>query len=366
MVLNRRGYLQIPQGTEGFYLEEAYRHKKLTAEVEQLLYLWGYLPVQTPVFDYYDAYAALLSEDEARKIYRLIDRDGDLLMLRSDVTLFLAKQMGMILRRDDLPMRVCYADTILRHQNREDISKNEFFQTGVELIGLDTLDADLEVILLLRRTLQQIGAPLYYIHIGSRALFNAGFDQADAAVAARLRRAIVLRDMQQLSAECTLLGVSAARSRALQQLFSYIGDATGLSALANSLRSELQAAELRQIERLQQLYHTLNEADDSGSYRIDLSEIGSQSYHTGVVFQAYVDGLDASVAAGGRYDRLYGRFGLETPAVGFSIMLRKLQDDAAVDARFTPQISEAATGRTFVQRFRDAEVRRRAGGSATL
>ncbi|TVQ41270.1 MAG: ATP phosphoribosyltransferase regulatory subunit [Spirochaetaceae bacterium] len=366
MALDRRGYLQIPQGTEGFYLDEAYRHRMLTTEVEQLLFRWGYLPAQTPVFDYYDAYAALLSEEEARKIYRLIDRDGDLLMLRWDITLFLAKQMGMILREDDLPVRVCYADTILRHQNREDISKNEFFQTGAELIGTNTLDADLEVILLLRRALQQIGVPLYYIHIGSRALFNASFGRMPKTAQQRLRRAIVLRDMQTLSTVSSERGVPAARISALRQVFSFIGDSQELERLAGALQSALLESELQQIQRLQQLHATLGRADETAPYRIDLSEIGSQSYHTGVVFQAYVDGLDTSIAAGGRYDGLYGTFGLDVPAVGFSIMLRKLQDDTDVDARFVPPVAEQAAGDDFVQRFRDAENRRRDGGSVVL
>ena len=366
MVSDKRGYLRIPQGTEGFYLEEAYRHRMLTAEVEHLFYQWGYLPAQTPVVDYYDAYASLLSDDDTRSIYRLIDRDGDLLMLRSDVTLFLAKQMGMILREEDLPIRVCYADTILRHQNREDISRNEFFQTGIELIGPQTIDADLEVVLLLRRTLEHIGAPDFFIHIGSRALFNAGFGEAGSLARRRLRRAIVLRDMQQFAFEAEALGENSARIEALQRLYSFIGPLNALGELSESLNSRLSSDETRCLQQLMQLASILTQAEDPTPYRVDLSEIGSQPYHTGVAFRAYVDGLDTSIAAGGRYDRLYGLFGFETPAVGFSLMLRKLQDDAALHARFQPPPSENAAGETFLQRLRDAEARRQDGRSVTL
>lgn len=366
MVSDKRGYLRIPQGTEGFYLDEAYRHRMLTAEVERLFYQWGYLPAQTPVVDYYDVYAPLLSDDDTRSIYRLIDRDGDLLMLRSDVTLFLAKQMGMILRAEDLPIRVCYADTILRHQNREDISRNEFFQAGVELIGPQTIDADLEVVLLLRRTLEHIGAPGFFIHIGSRALFTAGFGQAPSSARRRLRRSIVLRDMQQFAAEAAEAGETAVRIEALQRLYSFIGPLDALEALCESLSPQLSAEESRCLQELTQLASILTEAEDSTPYRIDLSEIGSQPYHTGVAFRAYVDGLDASIAAGGRYDRLYGLFGFETPAVGFSLMLRKLQDDAELHARFQPPPSERAAGENFLQRLRDAEEKRRGGRSVTL
>lgn len=366
MASEKRGFLRIPQGTEGFYLEEAYRHRMLTAEVERLFYRWGYLPAQTPVVDYYDAYAPLLTDDDTRSIYRLIDRDGDLLMLRSDVTLFLAKQMGMILRAEDLPIRVCYADTILRHQNREDISRNEFYQTGIELIGPQTIDADLEVILLLRRTLEHIGAPGFFIHVGSRSLFNASFADASSASRRRLRHAVVLRDMERFAAEAQALDEDAARVQTLQQLYSFIGTPDELQSLTARLDSHLTEDETTSLQWLLQLTSTLRQAEDSTPYRIDLSEIGSQPYHTGVAFRVYVDGLDASIAAGGRYDRLYGLFGFEAPAVGFSLMLRKLQDDAELRARFQPPPSERATGESFLQRLRDAEARRSDGRSVTL
>lgn len=361
-----RGWLRIPQGTEGFYLEEAYRHKMLTADVEQLLYQWGYLPVQTPVFDFYDAYAGLLSEEESRNVYRLIDREGDLLMLRSDVTLFLAKQMGIILREEDLPMRVCYADTILRHQNPEDISKNEFFQTGVELLGAADTDADAEVILLLRRTLDTIGVPGFFIHIGTRALFASTFADVDPPTRRALRRAIVLRDNDTIGRVCASLGMSPERINAVQRLFGFIGSAAEFDLLMSSLGSLLLPAEVEQARKLRDLCITLAEADEQGPYRIDLSEIGSQPYHTGVVFQAYVDGLDSAVAAGGRYDRLYGTFGFDTPAIGFSVMLRKVQEHTAVNIRYAPVSPQRATGDRFVDRFRDAERRRAEGGSVTL
>ncbi len=361
-----RGRLRIPQGTEGFYLDEAYRHNMLTADVQQLLYRWGYLPVQTPVFDFYDSYAGLLSAEESRNVYRLIDREGDLLMLRSDVTLFLAKQMGMILTAEDLPMRVCYADTILRHQHPDDISKNEFFQTGVELIGPDDINADTEVILLLQQTLKTIGIERYFIHVGSRALFNAAFPDLDLQSSRALRRAVVLRDTATIRDVSSALRLEPDRAKLLSDLFAFIGSDRELQALTERFDTLFSDAERAEITRLRSLTALLTEVGDGARIRIDLSEIGSQPYHTGVVFQAYVDGLDSSVAAGGRYDRLYGVFGCDVPAVGFSVMLRKLQEQTAGNQRYAPPQPTRATGSGFVDRVRDAERRRERGESVSL
>jgi ATP phosphoribosyltransferase regulatory subunit len=114
MTEKKNGLLQIPQGVEGLYLEEAFRHRKITKHIENVFTLWGYLPVETPVFDFFDTYSHLLDKNRAEQTYRLIDREGELLMLRSDITLFLAKQMSLALDEKDLPVRVFYADTILR------------------------------------------------------------------------------------------------------------------------------------------------------------------------------------------------------------------------------------------------------------
>ncbi|MDC7242086.1 MAG: ATP phosphoribosyltransferase regulatory subunit, partial [Spirochaetales bacterium] len=93
----KNNLLRIPQGTESLYLEETFRHRKILRHMEDMCEEWGYLPVQTPVFDFYDNYRNLLDSRLEEQSYKLIDREGDLLMLRRDITLFLARQMGMIL-----------------------------------------------------------------------------------------------------------------------------------------------------------------------------------------------------------------------------------------------------------------------------
>ena len=85
-----KNLFQIPQGTESLSLKEASTHRRITDALEALFLSWGYFPVQTPVFDFFDIYRPLLKSASLEKVYRLIDREGDLLMLRSDVTLFLA------------------------------------------------------------------------------------------------------------------------------------------------------------------------------------------------------------------------------------------------------------------------------------
>lgn len=119
------------------------------------------------------------------------------------------------------------------------------------------------------------------------------------------------------------------------------------------------------VETLLATGRVLESVFDSERIRIDPSETGSQSYHTGVAFRAYAPGAEASVASGGRYDSLYGHFGLETQAVGFSIMLRRIERLAG-HAPLPASTTIARDGRGFVERLHAADDARSRGERASL
>lgn len=361
--------LQIPQGTEGYYLEEAYRHRQLTRRLEDLFDLWGYLPVQTPVFDFFDTYRPLLDAATQEKTYRLIDRDGDLLMLRSDVTLFLAKQMGMILSREDLPVRVSYGDTILRHQEAEDIGSNEFFQSGAELIGVPGPDGDLEAITLLLAALERLEVPAARVFIGSRSLFAAVADGVPACPREAFLQAVRNRDAEGVASLLQSADVPRERVAFLRRLFLTIGAGPECAEIAAEGRRDgvlsVEAAEA--VRYLADLAAVLDELGAADRVRIDLSEVGSQPYHSGVVFQAYVPGEASEVASGGRYDGLLRSFGFDAPSVGFSLMLRKLEHRVADTAHVAPPPPAwKRTDQGFVEAFRTAQRVRNDGRPAVL
>ncbi len=363
-----RAILQLPPGAESFHLDEAQEHEELLQKLRVLYGSWGYLPVKTPVFDFYDIYRPLLDASAREKIYRLIDREGELLLLRSDVTLFLAKQAGAILSGRGLPLRVWYADTILRHQDAEDISKNEFFQAGAELIGLPGAFADLEALCLLVRSMETAGLRAYRIHLGSRGVFDAVFGGLPEERRMDLLAAVSLRNGGLLRRLLAGMEFPAERTEFLVRFFLYIGDPAGLAKLrregaaAGHLPTEAEAP----AAHLAGLWAELEKIGYSRLFRIDLSETASQPYYTGIVFQAYTDGVDSAFASGGRYDGLLARFGFDAPSVGFSIMLRKIEailPRSGAPARKAPR---KIRGASFAEAFAAAEELRRNGEAAVI
>lgn len=376
--LNERQILRIPVGTEGVH--EARRHSRILRIIEDIFRSWGYLPVLTPVFDYYENYRPLLDRAREERICRFPDREGELLMLRSDITLFLAKQMGPALRNSVLPRRVYYADSIIRYENDETISRGEFFQVGAELIGMPGREGDLEVLMLLREVLGALKLPEWRLHIGSRAVLNAVLDTGDAPggrarVRARARAAesagalLEIRDREGLMRLMGDLGLGNAEGRC--DLLLFMGSCDEFrecrEGLIRGCGGDAAGRIGRAVEDLTGLTAEMAEMAEFASpddIRIDLSEHGGQPYHTGFTMQAYVKGAGSAAASGGRYDELLGAFapGRGMPAAGFSLLMRKIEPlSRAVDESPGDADAVRAEGGNFAERYRDARRKRGKG-----
>jgi len=357
--------LRTPGGTMSLFFEEAHRHRHLLRLTEDHFSSWGYLPVLTPVIDYFETYRPLLSHRQEEYSYRFPDRGGKLLMLRSDVTLFLAKQMG--LSRGTLPRRVYYADTVIRHQAEEDIASDELFQSGAELIGLSGLDGDLEILMLLHDLLGVMRLGDWQMHIGSRALLDAILEaRVDSD---RVRELLEIRDGQELERLFNDAGLDASRQRV--ELLMFLGGIREFVERRNDLIARLGDSKgggldavVGALNHLVALATGLIELGSSKNVRIDLSVTGGQSYYSGFTVMVYAKGANAAIASGGRYDNLLGLFGNNAAAAGFSMMMRKIEplseyasetDIPALDAR----------GADFTARYRDAK-RRRANGERVM
>ena len=387
---NERQILRIPVGTEGVH--EACRHSRILRIIEDIFRSWGYLPVLTPVFDYYENYRPLLDRAREERICRFPDREGELLMLRSDITLFLAKQMGPALRNSVLPRRVYYADSIIRYENDETISSGEFFQAGAELIGMPGREGDLEVLMLLREVLGALKLPEWRLHIGSRAVLNAVLDKGDAPggrglgdartparardrTQARARAAesagalLEIRDREGLMRLMGDLGLENAQGRC--DLLLFLGSCDEFrecrEGLIRGCGEDSPGPIAKAVEDLTGLAAEMTGMAEFASpddIRIDLSEHGGQPYHTGFTMQAYVKGAGSAAASGGRYDELLGAFtpGRGMPAAGFSLLMRKIEPlSRAADGSPGDADAVRAEGGNFAERYRDARKKRGKG-----
>ncbi len=338
--------LSLPTGTETLQLHEAARHRRITRALDDLFSQWGYDPAETALVDYFDVYRRLLSDEDIQHMYRAVDRQGEILTLRADTTLFLAKQLGLHLTDDDLPVRVFYADQIVRAEDRHDISNNEYQQAGIELVGVQGPEGDAEVLFLAVEALGALHLTDAVIHVGSHALTAACAEHIGIETA---QLGDLLRRREFHNPELAELDPS------LRRLAEFIGPQSDFEALIDQIATTAPrvAAAGEELVTVVKLLQEIVPEEWRDRIRIDVSELGAYHYYTGIAFSAYIPDSNAAILRGGRYDRLLQAFGFDAPSVGFSLFTRKLPA-TVFETDATEHAPEVARGDTLAARIADA------------
>lgn len=343
--------LGLPTGTETVQLREAARHRRIYTVLEEVFSLWGYNPAETPLIDYFEVYRRLIPEHAIKRSYRAVDRQGEILALRSDTTLFLAKQLGLHLRAEELPVRVFYNDQIVRAEDENNLSNNEFQQAGIELVGVSGPEGEAEAIMIAWDAINALGLPRPVMHVGSHRIVHAaagaiGINENDRDGRDRFVEAIRTRRTPANLPILRFIGTPEAFREALEGVpeRTIREAAEPFCALLDLLQSVLSPKTYKAI-------------------RVDLSELGSQSYYSDAAFGVYLPSTNAAILRGGRYDSLLASFGFDAPSVGFSIFTRKLPSET-MRAEGAP--IEPARGADFADRVEHAREGHRAGRRVSL
>src|SRR5437867_623919 len=138
--------MTYPTGVRPLLVEETARRRRIESRFVDLLERAGFAEVTLPIIDYVEPYAALVDRDTTRQSYRFVDREGDLVAIRSDFTPMLARALAPSLRGEQLPLRLFYRGDVIRCEASRLGANRELFQIGAELVGDDSLNADLAML----------------------------------------------------------------------------------------------------------------------------------------------------------------------------------------------------------------------------
>ena len=283
---------------------------------------WNYEEVITPSVDYYDLFEQGMGQREAQRGFRFTDNDGRLLALRPDVTSSVARMAATLLSERPRPLRFCYAAPVFRQQTQSHAEwRRENTQLGCELIGVGGKSADLEVLRLAAEILSRLNLQSRYcITINNVEIFNGIGAQMKLEPAAReeLRRLIDTREEAELRR--FLRQYDSTEGQALTQL-------TGKrNVIQNARRLITNGRSLAALDSLAELWTEIESLGLQESFEIDLGDVSSLDYYTGLSLKIFVHGAGTSVGRGGRYDGLTGSFGRAEPAVGFVLNLDALTE----------------------------------------
>jgi len=307
----------VPEGTRDLLPEEAERHAALRRDLREEFRRWGYREVRTPTLEFLETFMAGAGAGIQDRMFKLVDAGGELLALRPEMTVPIARLAATRLLPDGIrPLRVAYVAAVFRGQDGGQGRLREFTQAGVELLGDAGEDADAEVIALALESLTRAGVPDPVIHVGDLGFLG----DALAAVPEEERETLRLR----LAGKEFAAIDEATSDPAVAGLLRTLPDLHGPDAVARALPFARTVRGCDALERLSTIVTRVAAYGPPGRVNVDLSIIRDFSYYTGVVFEAYAPGTGYPLLGGGRYDRLVGRFGVDCPATGFAIGVERV------------------------------------------
>jgi ATP phosphoribosyltransferase regulatory subunit len=314
----------IPEGLQYIAGEELRRRRSVEANAMSVFDGWSYEEIATPTVDYYSLFERAMGPFEAHHAFRFIDTDGRLLALRPDVTSGIARAAATLFVNRPRPLRFCYAAPAFRLTHRSHaVWRRESIQIGCELIGKNTLAADMEVLAIACEILNRLGLNgKYVITLNDVEIFNGIAENLGFDSGARDQLRLLMDGRNQADLESFLTPhVPAHERHAFSKLIRLSGKQETFEAarrvITNS-RSQLA------LDRLESLWRLVDDLSLSDRFEIDFGDVSRIDYYTGLTFKIYIEGGGARVGSGGRYDNLTANFGKAEPAVGFVLDLEVL------------------------------------------
>lgn len=283
---------------------------------------WGFQFLETPALEYYETVgeaSAILDQ----QLFKLLDQQGHTLVLRPDMTAPIARVAAAKLLKQHSPLRLAYSANVYRAQQREGGRPAEFEQIGVECIGDPTISADAETIALLASALEKAGLQHFQISLGHIGFVQDVFINilGNEERASICRKFLYEKNYVGYREHVKSLPLSSIDKGRLLQLLTLRGRENVLEK-AEELLEENQGKQA--LNQLKELWQQLKEYDVEHFVTFDLTLVSHMSYYTGILFEIYANNIGFPIGNGGRYDRLFEKFGWNSPATGFAIRIDRL------------------------------------------
>ena len=317
----RRMIHPIPPGTRDVLPDEMRELRRLNRRLIEVFEGAGYGEVATPAIEY-DEVLSRGDRPSSASPYRFFDENGDLLALRSDMTVPIARLVATRFGDAPLPLRLCYLASAYRAVLPQRGEMREFVQAGIELIGAPGAAGTAEVIGVLEAALDAAGLDRAVIGLGDADLYRRLLEEFGVEGEARdaVLGRLATHDLVGLEAELDAAGIDAVAIDTCVALSQLRG---GSEVLARARELGGEAVE-RTATRLEETYETLVDQGTAERVQIDFGLLRDLGYYSGAIFEVYDPALGHVLGGGGRYDGFLAKFGLDLPAAGFSLYMERV------------------------------------------
>lgn len=318
----------LPEGIDELTPPHAQRLELVRRKLADVYRSWGYQLCMPPVVERLEALLSGAAQDLSSQTVKFTDPlDGQLLGIRADMTPQVARIDARRLAQSehaDGPNRLCYFGSTLRANREAPGASRNPIQVGAELFGVKAIEADLEIIALMLETLTTLGFEKTHVDVGHVGLFRAAAKAAGLHAEAEAEVFELLRSKEPAALADWLSAndIKTELAESITALANLHGDISVLEQLPASLRGLPGVPEA--IDELKTVFTAVAARNPQVSLTLDAGELRGYSYHTGLVFSAYVPGYGREIMRGGRYNNVGESFGRARAATGFSANLRTL------------------------------------------
>ena len=319
-----------PSGFRDVLADEAAERERIARNVQDLFASRGYVPIETPTLE---SMAVMQAGGRVpASPFKFFDATGDLVTMRPDVTLQVARICATRLGDAPGPYRFRYMQRVFREtegQLRADVREKK--QIGIECIGMEGAQADAEVIGLFAQALEVAGVRDFKLSLATVGVLRA-------LLAASTAPAQWKSDVLEAFHTSNFVDIDALCDRAEQKGSQFAPVIRTLARIRGGREAICRARELvapfgcaDALDPFEQTYDLLADAGLADRIVIDFSVMSSFDYYTGIVFEAFAPGLGTPLGSGGRYDKLLATYGVDRPAAGFAFYLEEAMEAAAAD-----------------------------------
>lgn len=312
-----------PSGTRDVLPDEMRELRAITEGLRATFEARGYGEIYTPALEY-ERNPDTGMAGAVAPAYRVFDEQGNVLVLRSDMTMPIARVVATRYAEADTPLRFSYVAHAYRSVIPKRGAAREMLQAGIELVGAPAPEGTAEALAVLCEALEAAGLDRYRVGIGDASLFPSLLsalgvpENAGKAVLHELS----VRNLVGLEQTLAALDLPPEDARLLARVAQTRGGPEVLDQIDGHVADA--AADLRRV-------HDLVAPAVARRLIFDLGLTRRLGYYTGAVFEVYDAALGAPLGGGGRYDDLLGQFGRALPAVGWALSVESLHLAAAAE-----------------------------------
>jgi histidyl-tRNA synthetase len=357
--------LQPARGTQDLLPDVARRHRRVSETAREAAALYGFAEIATPIFEFTEVFARPIGEHTdivSKEMYTFTDRGGDEVTLRPENTAGVVRAVLSNGLTQSTPLKFFYSGPMFRYERPQKGRFRQFHQIGVELLGIATPQADIEVIALGQRILRTLGiAEMVVLELNTLGDPASRAAYRDALVRYFSGRTSELSEDSRRRLDRNPLRILDSKDPGDQRLAA---EAPDFSEYLNDHSRDFFARVRDGLDRL------------GIEYRLNPRLVRGLDYYTHTAFEFVTSDLGAqgTVIGGGRYDGLVELMGGPAmPGVGWAAGIERLA--MLIDKPPPPPrpialvpIGEAAEARLLVlaEQLRDAGLVTEVGYSGNL